>query len=217
MGANCSCGGALTGYSLGIFFIVVVAVIWAGASVLTQFVYNNLDFQSPFLVTYISTGLFSLYLPLWRLWVWLQWVEDPPFRRTRQERPTENGAKQQFYQFHNPLTPETPLADASFENNSGVSIVNDSARLLERTAGAICDILSSDQGTPGYNNVPADDLTPDDNTMNDVALENISGRHNSHEEVIVVALKVAPLWFMANCGYNYSLLLTSVGSSTIIR
>jgi hypothetical protein len=41
--------------------------------------------------------------------------------------------------------------------------------------------------------------------------------HNSHEEVLVIAMKVAPLWFLANCGYNYSLLLTSVGSSTIIR
>lgn len=39
----------------------------------------------------------------------------------------------------------------------------------------------------------------------------------SHRDVVKIALLVAPLWFGANFMYNYSLLLTSVGSSTIIR
>lgn len=38
-----------------------------------------------------------------------------------------------------------------------------------------------------------------------------------HREVIKIALVICPLWFGANCFYNYSLLLTSVSSSTIIR
>ena len=36
-------------------------------------------------------------------------------------------------------------------------------------------------------------------------------------DVLFIALKIAPAWFIANCLYNYSLLLTSVSSSTIIR
>lgn len=39
----------------------------------------------------------------------------------------------------------------------------------------------------------------------------------SHLDVVKIAWVVFPLWFMANFTYNYSLLLTSVGSSTIIR
>jgi hypothetical protein len=39
----------------------------------------------------------------------------------------------------------------------------------------------------------------------------------THYDVIKVALMIAPVWLASNCLYNYSLLLTSVSSSTIIR
>jgi hypothetical protein len=39
----------------------------------------------------------------------------------------------------------------------------------------------------------------------------------THSDVIRIAAVMSPLWFGANCLYNYSLLQTSVGSSTIIR
>lgn len=39
----------------------------------------------------------------------------------------------------------------------------------------------------------------------------------THRDIIRIALVMSPLWFLANCLYNYSLLATSVGSSTIIR
>ena len=39
----------------------------------------------------------------------------------------------------------------------------------------------------------------------------------THREIISIAMTMSPLWFLANCLYNYSLLKTSVGSSTIIR
>ena len=40
-----------------------VALSWAGASVLIQYIYRNLSFNSPFLLTYICTSLFAVYLP----------------------------------------------------------------------------------------------------------------------------------------------------------
>lgn len=46
---------------------------------MTQYIYSDLDFKSPFLVTYVATALFSLYLPLWRVWVYIGYVEDPPW------------------------------------------------------------------------------------------------------------------------------------------
>jgi len=43
---------------------VVVAVIWTFSSVLVQYIFDNLDFRSPFFLTYVCTSLFSVQLPL---------------------------------------------------------------------------------------------------------------------------------------------------------
>ena len=37
----------------------------AGASVLVQYIYNNLHFSEPFTLTYLCTPRFSVYLPFW--------------------------------------------------------------------------------------------------------------------------------------------------------
>ena len=65
---------------LGLSFIFVVALLWAGASVLVQYIYNNLHFSEPFTLTYLCTSLFSVYLPLWATLVRLRVVTDPPWR-----------------------------------------------------------------------------------------------------------------------------------------
>ena len=62
----------------GLFFIVIVCILWTGASYLTQFIYADLSFQSPFLFTYLSSSFFALYLPFWQLCVRMGWVIDPP-------------------------------------------------------------------------------------------------------------------------------------------
>jgi solute carrier family 35, member F5 len=51
-------------YTLGLFFIFLVSLIWAAASVLVQWVYSDqFDFDSPFLLTYIGVSLFTCFLP----------------------------------------------------------------------------------------------------------------------------------------------------------
>ena len=65
---------------LGLSFIFVVALLWAGASVLVQYIYNNLHFSEPFTLTYLCTPLFSVYLPLWATLVRLRVVTDLPWR-----------------------------------------------------------------------------------------------------------------------------------------
>lgn len=42
-------------------------------------------------------------------------------------------------------------------------------------------------------------------------------RTHTHEDVVYACLILFPLWFLANILYNYSLLYTSISSSTIIR
>ena len=67
-------------WTLGIIFIVVVAAIWAAASVVTQFIYKNLCFDQPFVLTYVCTSLFALYLPGWGALTALGLVKNPPLR-----------------------------------------------------------------------------------------------------------------------------------------
>lgn len=52
-------------WMLGVFFLVVVALIWTFASVLVQYIFHNLSFNGPFFLTYVGITLFSVNLPLW--------------------------------------------------------------------------------------------------------------------------------------------------------
>eukprot|EP01032_Pedospumella_encystans_P012804 gene12804-14785_t len=56
-------------YTLGLIFILAVALIWAGASVLIQHIYQDMDMKSPFFLTYMANSLLVIYLPLWQLWI----------------------------------------------------------------------------------------------------------------------------------------------------
>jgi len=53
-------------YLLGLFFILLVNVLWVLSGFLVRLIFKDKQFQSPFLVTYFSTALFTVYLiPFW--------------------------------------------------------------------------------------------------------------------------------------------------------
>lgn len=54
-------------YTLGLFFLLLANIIWAAASLLQQYIYDDLNFTSPFVLTYIGTSVFLLFLPLHEL------------------------------------------------------------------------------------------------------------------------------------------------------
>ncbi|TMW57195.1 hypothetical protein Poli38472_003120 [Pythium oligandrum] len=54
-------------WTLGVFFLLIVALIWTFASVLVQYIFHELSFQGPFFLTYVGISLFSVNLPLWYL------------------------------------------------------------------------------------------------------------------------------------------------------
>lgn len=70
--------GQWSGWATGIVFLCLVTIIWSFASFLTQYIYADLNFESPFILTFISSSFFSIYLPAWQLWVCLGWVKDLP-------------------------------------------------------------------------------------------------------------------------------------------
>ncbi|KAL7464814.1 hypothetical protein ACHAXS_010588 [Conticribra weissflogii] len=50
-------------YALGILFLVVVSLLWTACSIVVQHLYRDMEFDSPFLIVYIGTSLFSVFLP----------------------------------------------------------------------------------------------------------------------------------------------------------
>ena len=58
-------------YALGLFFIILQCIVWIAAAVITQYVYEENDDASPFLMTYIGMSLMApIFLPieLWNDW-----------------------------------------------------------------------------------------------------------------------------------------------------
>lgn len=51
-------------YLLGLFFILLQCFVWIGASVLTQYMFDEDEFESPFLMTYSGVALLIFLLPL---------------------------------------------------------------------------------------------------------------------------------------------------------
>ena len=41
--------------------------------------------------------------------------------------------------------------------------------------------------------------------------------NHSHQDIFYLGLLLMPIWFLGNILYNYSLLMTSISSSTVIR
>ncbi|BGP39794.1 hypothetical protein JCM10450v2_003765 [Rhodotorula kratochvilovae] len=57
-------------YLLGTALLLLVVLMWVAASFLMNIVFTDMDYDKPFLVTWLCTSSFSLYLvrPAWRYW-----------------------------------------------------------------------------------------------------------------------------------------------------
>lgn len=159
--------------------ITIISYIIYSASILIQFVYDNLSFRSPFLVTYICNGLFVIYLPLWQIFCYFGVIKNPPkLSRGRN--------------IHSLLTDEDGPCNQSFiESNQCKNVIIDQTDL---------DTSTSSSSSP-------------------IEISNTSSSHYeyTHEDVFRIALCISPIWFFTNLLYNYSLFMTSISSSTIIR
>ena len=155
-----------TNWRTGIACLLVATLIWAGASVLTQFIYEDLGLHSPFIMTFIANSLFAVYLPLWQLWILLGIIKSNP-------------------------------------RFGSITILTQSMNPLQSANQAIKDSHADIQSSLQDGNSAA-------------SLSQKSPSKYTHMHAIRAALIIAPLYFLANCLYNYSLYMTSVSSSTII-
>ncbi|KAJ7038076.1 hypothetical protein C8F04DRAFT_367128 [Mycena alexandri] len=72
-------------YGIGIGLLLIVVVLWTSSNFVTQGMYQD-GFEKPFLVTYMNTSAFALYLVPWKLREWWRrrrGLEDGGVRRGR--------------------------------------------------------------------------------------------------------------------------------------
>jgi solute carrier family 35, member F5 len=187
------CFGCCSPYTLGLFFIFLVSVIWAAASILVQFLYTTHNFDSPFLLTYIGTSLFTLLLPSKVLADQGKWLVKKYWFGSRSRSLTVE------------IPPSASLGHrGQYENVPSVQSEDDND---EETF--------QDESDP-HNN--------DNNNDNDIHLSPIISGDDltppiaawTNGDHVRAAIKIAPVWFIANWTYNASLAYTSITSSTVL-
>lgn len=166
-------------YSLGLFFIFLVAVIWSIASIVVQYLYTNQHFDSPFLLTYIGTSLFVLLLLSHFLWERKHQLCCYTYCSTHD---------------NDDDTEVIPWRTRQYEYQQVPPVASDEAVSLENVQIEV-------EETPDKQSNP-----PPETTI----------QQWSHEQHIKVAIKIAPVWFIANWAYNSSLAYTSITSSTVL-
>jgi solute carrier family 35 protein F5 len=179
----------LSSYGVGLLFIFLVSVIWSAASVLVQFLYNDHSFDSPFLLTYIGTSLFILFLP--SRWIWQRFCGDP-----------------------SQIIPWQHESNNSSNNHARRSADYESLG-LECTATADEETRSHfhDSSLPEAPLTAGDDDDDDDNHHPRHPSEKYRWTELDH---VRAAAKIAPVWFISNWAYNASLKYTSITSSTVL-
>jgi solute carrier family 35 protein F5 len=178
-------------YLLGLFFIVLVCIIWSASSLLTQYVYTEHSFRSPFLLTYVGVSLFSLWLPVW-------------YVRNAKRLIDPGGIE------------ELPTVADHDEGSAPPSILPRADVDLSAHADDEDDEDDGDGGggSPYFRSSP---LPPGgDGLLRRSTVLDQHRRPWTQYDHLYAAARIAPVWFAANWSYNASLAYTSITSSTVL-
>lgn len=180
-------------YFVGLVFILLCACLWAGSSVLIQYIYSDLSFNSPFLLTYLATSLLVLHLPYHhgKELVLFHWKQAHPVDPTDALR--DKSFAHQDYSLHNDDDPLIrPIAAIEIQNQQPSS-----PERIPSTADSVVSVTEQQAAAKAAATIDSSPFAAD-------------------YEALKLSLIIAPMWFLANCLYNYSLLMTTVSSSTVI-
>lgn len=175
--------GFSASYTLGLFFILCVSLIWAAASILVQYLYTEQSFDSPFLLTYIGVSLFTTLIP------------------------TKFALEQAKLLWERCLGNRTLAAVAlEIASPSGSTDLGE----YENVPSVPSDTLSQDEVK-----VDEEEQNEEENSDQGTIMEP-PPRKWTNEDHVWAAMKIAPVWFIANWTYNASLQYTSITSSTVL-
>lgn len=207
-------------YALGLLFIVLVAIIWAASSVLTQFLYKgHYQFDSPFLLTYIGVSLFTLWLPAKCFQtILLKRCLSPSSSETSSSFPSRTLLEYR----------DDPTADIGNSNDTST----DESSSSHNDTSPRTQPYQDDPEVQNYYQDNNRDLSmrrrnyhdhdDDDNELQ--RADSLTHRRHttshsrswSNQDHVRAAIKIAPVWFAANWTYNASLIYTSITSSTVL-
>ncbi|KAL7560938.1 hypothetical protein ACA910_022427 [Epithemia clementina (nom. ined.)] len=227
--SSSSCGGSWTfGYIQGLIFIFLVALIWAASSILVQALYTNFSFDSPFLLTYIGSSLFTLWLPTHSVSTWImaprqqqvlrEWIQAitcccPRRRGQASSLSSQRGVMATTAMVHSSRSPLASQSTTAYHNISSsssgaVDREDDNDDGHEEGQGA-SETSPSQEDLNGLESSP----TAATGTTERSPPSSLRWTHNQHFQA---ALFIAPVWFIANWTYNASLHYTSITSSTVL-
>jgi solute carrier family 35, member F5 len=230
-----SSGGS---YALGLVFIFIVAIIWALASILVQYLYNDTSFDAPFLLTYIGTSLFTVLLPIHWLYERCCVAEDGLWYHyncccSHSHHPHHHHqSHHEWERIRSSSDDDDEEEDCDDDNN------NDGAG----GGGTLVEEISAGEENNTLHDTNIRDRYHENNHLDEQeAHRDYHGRHNPHRhessghghghthgrdhgnhhkwtnrDHIVAAAKIAPMWFISNFAYNASLRYTSITSSTVL-
>lgn len=173
--------------------------------------YTKYDFNAPFLITYLFSSLFSLYLVLWQIYVATGYEDRKrldlyAFFVTggyKVEEDINDGKMRNSRECTNAMIDDTCLLD-------------DEIRIQEVGDQDLSIAIASSNISNSDNNGDEVDVLPVYMPACILKYTIPIPQNYTHNDVLGVAIILAPIWFSANCCYNIALLETSIGSSTII-
>ncbi len=185
-------------YALGLFYIFLVSIIWSAASILVQYLYEGLDFDSPFLLTYIGTSLFIILIPSYLIyqrrrkihrclsdvffiicWWWCCCCCGEQSQRPSYDEGSDDGCLEQ---------PQTSTEGTPLATNVGEDLEDDFY----------------------INEHNSDEQDTNENDSQSNMVDTTSEYFLSHLDHLGKAAKIAPWWFLSNYFYNLSLKYTTI-------
>jgi len=208
-------------WAIGILCVVLVAVIWAGASVLVQYIFEDLSFEKPFFLTYVCNSLFALNLPVWYIMLRLGYVSDVP-----------NGVQVLIGEYVN-ITRGSPVSNGERKSSDLQDVTEEDEERLrvgsgggEGRARARAERYQHGMQQTNRRRRQTQEVLVDEKEEGTPASSSSSARGGgggaeaaaarTKVEIARISLIICPLWFLANWTYNLSLAMTSVTSSTVI-
>ena len=170
-----------------------------------QHLYNDYEFDSPFLIVYIGTSLFSIFLPIRFCYERYGQLMIESQRRYCCKICHNNDENNEVV-----IIPWKRYDDNVYDE---VDEDSDSQELM------LADPSSNENRRNGHQhlNIDVSDRTPSSYEPTQQHQHDISNTSLlSHQDHILMATKVAPLWFLSNYFYAMSLELTSIASSTVL-
>lgn len=185
-----------------------------------QHLYNDMAFHSPFLVVYIGTSLFSIFLPSRLVYERCRCGGGGGRRRRRATSIEENNNNNYNYEDDVVIIPWRNYAGSRGEGGGeGIDLMISPSSIISRDNQQYVGTSTEEEDTyeeptsslPLPQSTSQSQLSPNNNNaimFNTMLL--------SHQDHISMASKVAPLWFISNYFYATSLEWTSIASSTVL-